>query len=695
MRAYLLAATLLAATALAGCGNDQDDDSSYVKPLAASDIALPTGAVLEAIEGGFAAVWDNVELPHVVTITVPEHATMVRAVAESGALGVSMSNEETGRRRCNNPSREDFTAGFGYPKSCSSVTALDAPGAQWRVSFAGDAPQNTADAAPPDPLRGDVRIEFLDAPLDGLLAGLDLSQITPPTHQLEDTVVEFIPSHDGILLRTERTLPAGDGPWPAIIVSSPYYDDGVRATPADWTYVVQDWAKRGYAMVTADVRGFGDSGGCVEVWGINEQLDQKVLVDWVAMQPWSDGHVGFYGQSYVGTTPVEAAVQAPEALKAIVTIAPVISAYEDWHHGGVPNGENELSPVAYQVTTDQTVTGAPGGVQEGNLRTDPQQLLNNAKNGPCDPTLVARSSDPRAIYDAFYEERDFKLRAGDVKAAVLYTEGFEDANVKSSMIPGWFNELRSPKLGLFGHWLHQHPARLDCEVLFVGWMEHYVKGKDLGFGRLPQVAVQVDRETHRTAQEWPPAQPVETVLHPGFGDGTLQPDPAAGSAVMRLDSVGILNLNPEQARDELVFTTVLAEDVSLAGVATVHIVGTLTGAANAYLGAALYEDDGTGPRLISWGQFNLAHREGHTQYAPVSPGETVAVDLPMLPTEDVLRKGSTLTIALSGVTASDATDPGGVGGVAFTFQGGEDGTRFVIPGVPMSEYHPIPLTARP
>ena len=89
---------------------------------------------------------------------------------------------------------------------------------------------------------------------------------------------------------------------------------------------------------------------------------------------------------------------------------------------------------------------------------------------------VARDLDPRAVYDSFYEERDFKKRAGQVKAATLYTEGFEDANVKAAMIPGWFNAIQAPKLGLFGHWLHQHPARLDCEALFVGWMEHYVKG---------------------------------------------------------------------------------------------------------------------------------------------------------------------------------------------------------------------------
>ena len=601
----LALATLALLLPLAGCLGGNDADTPTLVPLDQSDIILPAqgNPVLEAIESGFAAVWNGTQLPLVVEVTVPPHATMVRAVADSGATSVTMSNLDTGRRRCNNPTVEDFSTSFQYPKSCSSITALDNPGTVWRVSFNGAG-------------SGDVRVEFLDAPYDGLLAGLDLSGITKPTFDLEDTVVEFLPSHDGVLLRTERTLPQGSGPWPTIIVSSPYYDDGIRATPADWTYVVQDWAKRGYAMLTADVRGFGDSGGCVEVWGINEQLDQKFLVDWAAAQPWSDGSVGFYGQSYVGTTPVEAAVQAPAALKAIVTIAPVINAYEDWHYGGVPNGESELSPVAYQVLTEAAAND-PSYVLNEQFRTDPHQIANNAANGPCDPTLVPMANDPRAVYNAFYEERNFKLRAQDVTAAVLYTEGFEDANVKAAMIPGWFNELPGTKLGLFGHWLHQHPSRLDCEALFIGWFETHLKGKDLGFDALPPVAVQVDRTTQRSATEWPPQEP-NVVLTTFAGDlaagtlaeGTAQESPAV---TLALDHSGQGVDYPTMA-ESITLTGTLERDASLAGVALVPLHGVLVGT-NAYVAAYLYEGD----RLVTWGQLNLAHNEDHTQYSPYAP----------------------------------------------------------------------------
>ncbi|MEK6976088.1 MAG: CocE/NonD family hydrolase [Candidatus Thermoplasmatota archaeon] len=675
----LLVCSILLASLLAGCGSGGNDESGYVVPLVPADIVIPAvgNASLEAIEQGLALVWDAVTLPHAVEVTVPEHATMVRAVADSGATSVSMTNLETGRRRCNNPTVEDFSSGFGYPKSCSSIAALDVPGAVWRVNFAGSG-------------KGDVRVEFLAAPYDGLLAGLDLSQIDPPTRDLQDTIVEFIPSHDGILLRTERTLPQGSGPFPAVIVSSPYYSHAAGADPADWTYVVQDWARRGYAMVTADVRGFADSGGCVEVWGINEQLDQKFLVEWVAAQPWSDGNVGFYGQSYVGTTPVEAAVQAPPALKAIVTIAPVINAYEDWHYGGVPNGESTLSPLAYQVLTESLITEGTNEVGEnGRYLNDPEQLLNNAKNGPCDPTLVPMANDPRGVYNAFYEERNFKLRAKDVTAAVLYTEGFEDANVKAAMIPGWFNELQSPKLGLFGHWLHQHPSRLDCEALFVGWFETHLKGKDLGFDALPPVAVQVDRDTHRTASEWPPTSPLVSVFGADIAAGTLAEGTGStdDTVTLMLDHAGAGATVPDMP-NTITYTMTLARDVSLAGVGLVPIHGVLAGA-NAYVAAYVYEGD----RLVTWGQLNLAHNDDHTQYTPYTPlvNQDVTRSIPLRPTEDILRAGSELRVTLRGVQAAEATDPFGAMAPYLNL----DSIGLQLPGVDLADYESIPLTARP
>jgi uncharacterized protein len=691
MRSLLLAASLVLPL-LAGC-LAPPGPATIVGPQVVPQ-EVPEGAGIEQVAGGVAFDWGERELPFRASFQLPANVTIVRLVAEPPAervVSVGMSNAETGRRRCNNPTVEDFSHLVTGRKTCSYLAAIDPPGATWNLVVSGTG-------------RAEVRVELLNRPLDGLAAKLDLSQLSMPVHALQPTQTLFVPSFDGTRLRVEVTLPEGPGPWPAIIESSPYHDDGVRSQPASFAYFVKDWASRGYAVVVADVRGFGDSGGCVEVWGPNEQRDQAFLVEWTAQQPWSDGNVGFYGQSYVGTTPVEAAVHAPPHLKAIVTVAPVIRNYDDWHYGGVPNGESFGSPFYYMVSEDavigQVVDGLPPSVHIPNLpppRGDPAQAANNIGNGLCNPADLARPNDPRALYDAYYRERDLGAMAANVKAAVLYTQGFEDANVKGAMIPAWFNAIQAPKLGLFGHWLHQHPPRMDQEVLFLGWMDQHVKGKPLGFEHLPQVDVLVDRATHRTADSWPTHGSGEAVLWPGFADGTLGPEPRDGAAALWLSGAGVAApLGPAT----LALHGTLEEPVALAGTGQFRLAGRLTGAANGYLAAHLYDlppgvTDPARGRLVTWGQVNLAHNADHTQYTPRSATERIATDLPLRPTEHIFPAGHGIALVLAGVPADLDAGAGGVGGATFTYEGGKEGTRLVLPTRPLSEYRPIPFTATP
>src|SRR6185503_1976322 len=105
-------ALLLSIALLAGCANpDKPDPIPEQTVLSAADIAVPEGAILQPIGGGFAAVWLDQARPFPVDVTLPAHATMVRAVAEA-AGPVTMSNLETGRRRCNNPTVESFSDSF-------------------------------------------------------------------------------------------------------------------------------------------------------------------------------------------------------------------------------------------------------------------------------------------------------------------------------------------------------------------------------------------------------------------------------------------------------------------------------------------------------------------------------------------------------------------------------------------------------
>lgn len=682
MRALLVSLAFVAA-AWTGClaaETETDGGLNAASTLDVASIKVPSGATLVE-EGGNAILrFADVALPFRETFQVPAGATIVRTMATVGdtvPISTYMFNEETGRRRCNPDSVDSWGLGIRGAHQCSSVAAIDPPGATW-VATASSALAGAV---------ADIDIVFETTPLDGLAAQLDLSQLSMPTHELLPTEYLMVDSFDGTPLWVEITVPEGEGPWPTIIGSSPYNGvTGRGQTPAMWEYFTHDWAKRGYAIVNVDVRGYGMSGGCVEVWSENEQKDQSFIVDWVAQQAWSDGNVGFYGQSYVATTPVAAAVQAPDALKAIIAVAPVMDAYFDWHYGGVPNGESFLSPVAYQILTDSPPVPAE------DMPTDPALLAAYATSSFCDPTLMARANDPRMVYDAFYVERNFSARAADITAAVLYTQGFEDSNVKSAMIPDWFNNIEAPKLGVFGHWVHQHPTRTDEEIMFLGWMDQYVKGKPVGFENVAPVHVVVDDELSRTGTTWPPVEAQTLALPADLGAFEFAPNASGPDAQLVLSPAGggsNFGAPPANAHGIIILDYEVPVDTAVAGVPRVAITGTLVGAANGFIFAEMYDVGPDGTKLMSYGAINLALRNGYDAYDPVVPGAEHYAELPFLPTEHIFREGHTLRVVLfgAGTEAFIPTQPG-----VYTLGSGEK-TQLLLPTLPMDAYVPTPATA--
>lgn len=603
----------------------------------------------------------TVRLPYSTVVDIPKGTTVVTAFAKVGpaqSVSVELLNAETGRSRCKSPTYRSWDRSITGGNACSGLTAIDPAGTQWKLM-----------ASSSNASQAEMWFTFESGPVPGPSSKLDLSQLSMPRYSATETEDLMVPSFDGTELHVQVTRPDVKGKVPAVLVSSPYYS-GSSTYDAP---LVRDWVARGYAIVTADVRGYNLSGGCVDVWGPNEQKDQKFLVEWIAEQPWNNGRVGMFGKSYVGTTPIEAAVQAPKPLDAIVVEAPVVSAYEDWHFGGVPNGENSASPASYQAVYG---TGAAPGT------SDPVLSLQNAANGLCDPTLAARASDPRAIYDQFYEERDFAARAHEVDAAVLYIHGYEDSNVKPSVYRNFFNELKSPHLGLFGHFDHIWSPRVDAEVLYLAWMDQYVKDKRIGLERLGNALVSNDAGGERSLDAWPTDLANDVVLRPDFAAGTMGGATGNGNAQILLESAGAAQGGPVPTTVTL--SRKVTTPLELAGIASLKLSASLAGAENAHLSAWLYDVDGDEKSLITFGMANLAHRNGHDRYDPVPPTETVEMPLDFLITDHVFPRGHEIVLEIRAAHVLDwvavsPTEPG-----VLTLYGGPDGTRFVLPTLPVA-----------
>lgn len=136
---------------------------------------------------------------------------------------------------------------------------------------------------------------------------------------------------DGTRLSARLWLPMGAGPAPAIFEYIPYRKrDLVRARDErNHPYL----AAHGFACLRVDMRGSGDSEGRMsDMYAHEERADARVVVDWIATQDWCNGRIGMFGTSWGGTASLQANVDAPHALKAVIAVCAAADRFEDDIH---------------------------------------------------------------------------------------------------------------------------------------------------------------------------------------------------------------------------------------------------------------------------------------------------------------------------------------------------------------------------
>ena len=142
----------------------------------------------------------------------------------------------------------------------------------------------------------------------------------------------MIPMRDGVQLEAWIFKPSHlKAKAPAVLTLTQYdIDDGRRGNVAAYT-------RRGYVFVQVYVRGRGRSGGVKsDNLGLQVGRDGYDVVEWIAAQPWSDGHVVMFGGSFVGMTQWRTAAQHPPHLAAIAPYVPIYPGWDVPNTNGIP-----------------------------------------------------------------------------------------------------------------------------------------------------------------------------------------------------------------------------------------------------------------------------------------------------------------------------------------------------------------------
>lgn len=141
------------------------------------------------------------------------------------------------------------------------------------------------------------------------------SLLSQPRYQVSLESNVGIPMRDGIELATDIYRPEGEGKFPVVLVRSPYKKE-MNELQARF------FARRGYVYAVQDCRGRFSSPGEWKPF-FHEPQDGYDTIEWLAVQPWSNGKVGMIGASYLGWVQWWAAREHPPHLVTIIpNVAP-------------------------------------------------------------------------------------------------------------------------------------------------------------------------------------------------------------------------------------------------------------------------------------------------------------------------------------------------------------------------------------
>jgi len=483
-----------------------------------------------------------------------------------------------------------------------------------------------------------------------------------------------VPMPDGCRLAARIWMPedAGAHPVPAILEYIPYRKNDLTLArdKATAPYI----AGHGYACVRLDLRGAGDSEGLmVDEYTEQELRDGADAIAWIAEQAWCDGSVGMIGISWGGFNALQVAALQPPALKAIITCCSTDDRYaDDVHYMGGTMLIDQISWASIMFGRN-TLPPDPRNVGE-RWRDDWLKRLEGSG-------LWLKNWLEHQTRDDFWKHGSICEDFSDVQVPVYAVSGWADGYCRA--VFRLIENLSVPRKGLIGPWAHTYPHVgspqpainfLDEEIR---WWDHWLKGRDTGIMDEPQLRLFMQdhaepkglyeaRQGRWVAEpSWPSPNVERRSLRLGC-DGTLSEAGADGpDRPMMIASPLWVGLGGgkwcsyatpgdqpvDQRADDagsLVFeTAALPEPLEIAGDAAL----TLAFESNrpAAIAAVRLSDvapDGQATR-VSYGLYNLAHRDSHEVPEALVPGRRYTVRIPFKHVAQHFRAGHRIRLSIS------------------------------------------------
>lgn len=466
---------------------------------------------------------------------------------------------------------------------------------------------------------------------------------------------EKVGTRDGISLATDVYLPMGNGPFPTVLVRTPYNKDG-------GSNLGREGARRGYAVVIQDTRGrFGSTGENLPFH--RDVTDGAETVQWLTRQPWCNGRIGTWGGSAGAITQFQLARSGVRPLEAQFLIV----------------GAPRLYDVVYT-----------GGVFRKSLVEDWLRVTKFATNA-----LSIWESHPHL--DDYWTERDATVAYGDIGAASVHLGGWWDIFAQPTLdaFVGYQNQGAKSARGrqrlIMGPWPHAVLSAKAGELEFPNaknppgdvedawrWFDRWLRDRDTGVEADPAVTYYVIGDTSdpaapgnqwRSAGTWPPFPDAPTLFYlhdsrllsprrPGKG-GPLtytydptNPVPTVGGIQLTLPAGPMDQRQVESRADVLVFSTdPLDQPLELTGRVRAKLwIASDAPDTDFFVRLCDVYPDGRSFNLCE-GMVRARFRKGLDREAFLTPGEPTPLDIDLWSTSVIFNRGHRLRVHITSSSA--------------------------------------------
>ena len=445
--------------------------------------------------------------------------------------------------------------------------------------------------------------------------------------------------------------------------------------------MAEGFAQRGYVALSCSPRGSGGTPGTWRPFEPQEAEDNYDLIEWAAVQPWSNGKVGQTGISYGGISTMKAVAENPPHLKAAI---PIVSYQDPYREFAYPGGIRSTTMRWWPYFTGLTSV------------TDPSQtpdMTAAALPGYLDfETRVAA----HPTYDSYWKSLAIDIKAADkTDIPILHVGGWNDLFPEGTVRNYLGTKDQSYLLMLPGAHLEFVPGVPQFEAVRGGMLAFFDKllmdKKDAPLPGSRVTSWEMPRGTGGWFEmdSYPSGKPSRLALAGPQGAGvatqfTYTANPLDNGCLCT--DHGLYNSTEYPFNNQALSDTQRVQfnggptdgSVVIAGAPVAHIKAAFSTPEGVLV--VRLEDvapDGTST-VITTGWLRASHRLGHGSAVPVSPGQPTNYTVELWPTHWRLAAGHAFRITISSGDVQHI-EPVAPPGSTVTIFAGKDGSTFDMP----------------